>query len=211
VLDVAYVGDKTRHLQIAKNYNAIPAGAKFLPQNRDTTVNATAANPGALPDVFLRPITGFGDITINEPSGESNYDSLQMQLTRRFTGGVELSGAYTWAKAYQNHFLNPTNGSTVNVKGASVFQGNPIPTDQSRFRQNIQEHVGATSYTIDVPNGSGKVGGRLLRVGCWTTGASRASARSQPAASAPSRSRRRTTSSSPAAANGAATTSVRSL
>jgi hypothetical protein len=151
VLDVAYVGDKTRHLQIGRNYNAIPAGAKFLPQNRDTTVGASAANPGAMPDVFLRPIVGFGDITINEPSGESNYDSLQMQVTRRFTGGIELSGAYTWAKGYQNYFLS-------NAGGSSVYQSNPVAPEDSRFRQNIQEHVLVTSYTIDVPGGSGKFG-----------------------------------------------------
>src|SRR4029453_11969892 len=67
VLDVSYIGDQTRYLPVTRNLNSIPAGARFLPENRDPTVTPTAANPGALPDVFLRPILGFGDITITAP------------------------------------------------------------------------------------------------------------------------------------------------
>jgi hypothetical protein len=154
VLDLAYVGDRTRHLPIATNYNALPAGVRFRPENRDTTValRSDGANSGALPDVFLRPIVGFGDINITQPTGQSEYNSLQMQLTRRFTGGVELAGSYTWAKGYQNYFLS-------NVGGSSIYQNNPISTEDSRDRQNIQEHVVVTSYTIDLPSASGKFGG----------------------------------------------------
>lgn len=151
VLDVAYVGDQTKHLPVTRNINQVPAGARFLAQNRDTTVGATAANPGALPDVFLRPIVGFGDITITEPTGNSEYNSLQTQLTRRFTGGVELAGSYTWAKGYQSFFLDA-------AQNATIYSGNPIPTDKSRFRQNIQEHVVVTSYTIDLPGVGSKLG-----------------------------------------------------
>ncbi len=152
VLDVAYVGDQTRFLPVQRNYNAVPAGARFLPENRDTTVAATAANPGALPDVFLRPIIGFGDITITEPSGQSSYNSLQTQLTRRFTGNFELAGSYTWARGYANFFTNAVGNSTI-------YQSNPIGADASKTRNNIQEHVVQASYTIDIPPGSGKFGG----------------------------------------------------
>ena len=106
VMDLAYVGDTTHNLGQDINYNPIPAGARFLPENRDLSVPDSATvglqpekpNPGALPDVFLRPIRGFGDINISEPIGKSWYDSMQLQLSRRFSGGFELSGAYTWAK-----------------------------------------------------------------------------------------------------------------
>ena len=152
VLDVAYVGDQTRYLPIRRNLNQVPAGARFLPQNRDTTVAATPANPGAIPDVFLRPIIGFGDIDITEPTGRSSYNSLQLQLTRRYTGGLELAGAYTWAKGYQNFFNDA-------VGNATVYQNNPVPESESRQRSNIQEHVLVLSYTVDVPNVGTKMGG----------------------------------------------------
>jgi hypothetical protein len=145
VLDVAYVADRTRNLAVNRNLNAIPAGARFLPQNRDVTVNATASNPGALPDAFLRPIRGFNDITISDPSGTAQYDSLQMQLTRRFTGMIELAGSYTYAKAYQSFFTN-------NVSGSAIFQNNPLPPEASRFRNDIQPHVVVASYIVDIPD-----------------------------------------------------------
>jgi hypothetical protein len=145
VLDLAYVGDTTHNLSVSRNYNAIAAGARFLPENRDTTVTATAANPGALPDVFLRPIPGFGDISISEPVGRSRYDSLQMQVTRRFTGRIELAGSYTFAKGSQNFLLN-------NVGGSGFYQNNPLPPEASRARTDVQPHVLVASYIVDIPD-----------------------------------------------------------
>ena len=149
VLDIAFVGDQTHYLPVQKNYNSIAAGARFLAQNRDLTVTPTAANPGAMPDVFLRPVIGFGNISMTEPIGNSDYNSIQTQVTRRFTGGIELAGSYTWAKSYQDFFPNAVNGS-------QVYQSNPISPDQSRWRNNLQEHVVVASYTIDVPNREGR-------------------------------------------------------
>jgi hypothetical protein len=62
------------------NFNEVPAGARFLAKNRDLTqpdsatvgLDPTKPNPGALPDVFLRPIIGFGDITVVRSDGTSN-------------------------------------------------------------------------------------------------------------------------------------------
>lgn len=159
VLDVAYIGDKTRYLPVTQNLNSVPAGARFLPQNRDSTVTPSASNPGALPDVFLRPILGFGDITITAPIGESEYNSLQTQLTRRFTGGIELAGSYTWARGYSNFFAQNRANNNNTVNGAQTFQSNPLPEAAAHSRNNIQEHVVVASYTVDIPNGSGRFGG----------------------------------------------------
>ena len=145
VLDLAYVGDTTHNILQDYNYNAVPAGARFLAQNRDLSQPDSATvglqpnrpNPGALPDVFLRPILGFGDINIAAPVGKAWYDSLQMQVSRRFIGGFEMAGSYTWARGRQ----------TVRT------ENNPLPP---RIDPNIdlQEHVAVISYMVDVPNGS---------------------------------------------------------
>jgi hypothetical protein len=162
VLDVAFVGDTTRNLPLNWDYNQIPAGARFLPQNRDTTVTATAANPGALPDVFLRPYIGYGAINISSPDGKAQYNSLQTQLSRRFTGGLELAGSYTFATGW----INTRRIEGINDK---VYQGNPFTfsaqTDNSvqsdpggpdvnsarLYSGNLQRHVVVASYTWDVP------------------------------------------------------------
>lgn len=93
VLNVNYVGNEGRHLFQTVNINTLPYGARFLPQNQDPTTGT------ALPDEFLRPYVGYGDITENLNNGTSNYNGLQAGLTRRFTRGLELGVAYTWAKA----------------------------------------------------------------------------------------------------------------
>jgi hypothetical protein len=147
VLDAAYVGTRTYHVSQGWNYNAIPAGARFLPQNRDTTVNPTVGttglvlNPAAVPDQFLRPILGFNDITISAPTGHSQYDSLQMQLTRRFAGGFELASSYTWARGYAQ----------------TIRQNNPLPTTTDR--SDIPEHVLVISYMYAIPSVSSRLGG----------------------------------------------------
>ena len=142
VLDAAYVGTRTKYLNENWNYGLIPNGARFLAQNRDTTVPATPANPAALPDPFLRPITGFNDISIGSPSGNSRYDSLQMQLTRRFTGDFEMAGSYTWARGYQRT-LRQTLPSTMD-------------------RTDIQEHVLVASYMYAIPSVPRKLGGNKV-------------------------------------------------
>ena len=167
VLDAAYVGDQTHFLPVQKNYNMVPAGARFLPQNRDLTVTPTAANPGALPDVFLRPILGFGEINMTEPIGNSNYNSLQTQLTRRFTGGIELAGSYTWARGYQNFFPQNRANNNNTVDGSQIYQNNPLPEVMSRTN-NIQEHVVVASYTIDLPNREGRSGPARWLLNDWS-------------------------------------------
>jgi hypothetical protein len=167
VLDVAYVGDQTHFLPVQKNDNQVPAGARFLPENRDLTVTPTAANPGALPDVFLRPIIGFGDISITEPIGNSRYNSLQTQVTRRFTGGVELAGSYTWQRGYQNFFPQNRANNNNTVMGAQIYQNNPIAPLDSRIN-NIQEHVVVASYTIDLPSPEGRSGAAKWLLNEWS-------------------------------------------
>ena len=139
IFDIAYVGSNTHHNYQNYNFNAIPAGARFLPENRDVTVTPTAANPGAMPDIFLRPIVGFGDINISYPGTTERYDSLQISATRRFANSVQFSGAYTWA------------GGTSN----GWYQNNPLPSIAARQRNSlIQKEAAVFSYTWDLPRGS---------------------------------------------------------
>jgi hypothetical protein len=144
VLDAAYVGGRTKYTNENWNYNMLPAGARFLPQNRDPTQTATALSPGAMPDAFLRPITGFSDILIAQPTGHSTYDSLQLQLTRRFAGRFEMAGSYTWARGYSH----------------TLYQNNPLPARMDRM--DIPEHVVVASYMYAIPSVSRVFGGNRV-------------------------------------------------
>ena len=94
LLDVSYVGNLGRHLLQTRDYGELPYGARFQAQNADPT------NPGsALPDTFFSRYPGYSSIMTLQASGISNYNSLQVSATHRFTAGVEFGVAYTWSKA----------------------------------------------------------------------------------------------------------------
>ncbi|OLC40798.1 MAG: hypothetical protein AUH43_25735 [Acidobacteria bacterium 13_1_40CM_65_14] len=176
VVDIAYVGDQTRDISLDYNDNAIPAGARFLPQNRDLTVPDSPTTgldpnkpiPGALPDQFLRPIIGFGNINISAPIGKAWYNSLQTQVSRRFIGGFELAGSYTWARGYATGTRDcsgtgntPCTTDNPNRTRTPTLTALPDGADQTRL--NIQEHVVVASYQVDMPAVSKIIPGKATR------------------------------------------------
>ncbi len=100
ILDVAYVGSRSTDLLRQVQINAVPFGATFLPQNQDPT-RVPSAVPGAsaLPNDFLRPYRGYGNIRMWDYSGYADYKALQTSVTRRFDRGFMVSGFWVWSKA----------------------------------------------------------------------------------------------------------------
>jgi Carboxypeptidase regulatory-like domain/TonB-dependent Receptor Plug Domain len=134
ILSVAYVGNRARYLPLTKDINVIPPGARFDPANIDPTNNRV------LPDAFLRPMLGYAAIRINEDSGESDYNALQLTLTRRFKNGLQYAVAYTLS-------------STHDMAGTV-----PLYRDAREYLYDYagfdQRHVLAVNYVWEIPNGS---------------------------------------------------------
>lgn len=86
ILDVNYVGNVGRHLPYTLNLNQLPAGTRLNPPNSTINVNA------------LRPFLGFGNIIQRDRTDTSNYNSLQMSVSRRFAHGLSFGIAYTFSK-----------------------------------------------------------------------------------------------------------------
>jgi len=92
LLDVAYVGDQTHFLPVQRNYNQIAAGAQFLPENRDATVTATAANPpaaetGNLESKLDRMLDAPGGLTSNVVATRAEeVASLEERVAREKLG-----------------------------------------------------------------------------------------------------------------------------
>ena len=85
VLSVGYVGRRGLHLPRERNINQLQPGT-------------LQANPGVNPD-FLRPYKGFGVIRVTNNEANSNYNGLQVNLTRRFSQGLSFGVAYTLSKS----------------------------------------------------------------------------------------------------------------
>lgn len=111
-VEVAYVGSRGRHLVTARDLNQ--------------------PRPSAAP-VNLRPNPLFGDITILESAGRSEYNSLQISYAERNTRGVSVLAAYTLGK------------SEDNASGFFASAGDPnFPQDSS----NLEAEFGRSSFDV---------------------------------------------------------------
>lgn len=88
VIDVAWVGTMGLHLQRERNINQLRPGT-------------IQANPGITTNA-LRPYQGFGIIRLSENGGRSWYNGLQVELNRRFRGGLGFGVSYTFSKLINN-------------------------------------------------------------------------------------------------------------
>jgi len=136
VLDVTYAGSQTRRIEVNFNLNDLPYGTNFIDLHPENVNPATGA---VLQANFLRPFRGLGSITIRQNTGETDYNSLQLQLNRRYIRGFQFAVAYTLAKGYDTRVTNP-------YQTDEWF--NRAPT------ANTQLHNLNINYTWDVPDGS---------------------------------------------------------
>ncbi|HEV8132960.1 MAG TPA: carboxypeptidase regulatory-like domain-containing protein [Acidobacteriota bacterium] len=151
ILDVAYVGSQTKKLAVGKGINEISSadlakGAAFLQQ--------VVTNPfaGLLPgsgvngatvqrQQLLRPYPEFTGITENAMSiGKAWYNSFQMRVEKRMSGGLTFLSSYTLSKNMeQNGFQNAQD--TEMVRQLTSFD---------------RTHRWVLSGIYDLPFGSGK-------------------------------------------------------
>lgn len=119
VLDIGYVGNKGTNLLQVITLNqpvyvaptaAAPFGS-FVPRLAPGTILSANKNlTGALQQV--------------QTTSNSKYNSLQITLTRRFAQGLQLTGAYTYGKAYDYY------------SGAAVNELANNPGDQYDWKAN---------------------------------------------------------------------------
>ncbi|HZY09026.1 MAG TPA: hypothetical protein VFE69_14815, partial [Ilumatobacteraceae bacterium] len=104
VLDVTYAGSRTRNIEVSYNINDLPYGTNFIDVHPE---NINPATGTVLPADFLRPYSGFGTIAIRQNTGKTDYNSMQVQLNRRYIRGFQFALAYTLAKGYDRRITSP--------------------------------------------------------------------------------------------------------
>jgi hypothetical protein len=172
VLEANYVGNHATHILNEIN------GNQPLPANVATLVaycNGGIGNPnicGGIGEAYLQgeilyyggdygllPIDGSGNSIFSEvleqtSSGMSNYNALQLQVTKRSSHGYSLHGAYTWSHALDNSndsILPGANGINRGLPRDSYHLENEYGNATDDQRQNF------TAYgTWDLPIGHGR-------------------------------------------------------
>ncbi len=150
VVDLTYVGNLTRHLELATNINVVPDGAKFVDRNPQNANPQNPASPKA--DTFLRPYLGFENVTLRSHHGTSNYNGLQVQLNRRYIGGFQFAVAYTFAKA-----LGVADDDEQQFSSAR-----PLRAWHYAPLAGTQTHNLVINYTWDLPKASKLLGDNAL-------------------------------------------------
>ncbi len=158
VVEVNYVGNKGTRL-IAKGFsqpNNVPFTA--TQQYGDILPRAwSAASPIPAPYAgffgtnlqALRPyaqFTGINDIFPN--IGSSSYNSAQIQVTRHFTKGLAILGAYTWSKG-----IGLTDNAIDSEGVADVFNRNL----ERSITNYHYPHVAKLSWVYELPIGANKL------------------------------------------------------
>jgi hypothetical protein len=130
VLEVAYVGSKGTKLITARDINQPrPSPAPFNP----------------------RPVPQFDDITFEESSANSNYNSLQVRFQQRLDFGLSILSSYTWSKSIDNA------SSFFSSAGDPNFPQDSFNTAGERGRSNFDvRHRLSLSYGYDFPCGKGR-------------------------------------------------------
>ena len=129
VVELAYVGSKGTKLITARDIN----------QPRPSPVSPN-----------LRPLPQFDDITFEESSANSSYNSLQVRFQQRLDFGLSIFSAYTWSKSIDNA------SSFFSSAGDPNFPQDSFNTAGERGRSNFDvRHRLSLSYGYDLPFGKG--------------------------------------------------------
>jgi hypothetical protein len=101
LVDVGYIGNKSRDIMILGDYNQARPNAA----NENTALQAR------------RPIPGFQEIQIAWGGGRGDYHALQVKVERRYSRGLYLLNAFTWSRARDNAsgHLEVQNGDNSRV------------------------------------------------------------------------------------------------
>jgi hypothetical protein len=98
---VGYIHSSGRHIPVYRNVNCLPVGGTLAdgrPLFGTATVNPTTGAVTITP-CANRIFPQFQNIQMVESVGNSNYDALTLQLTKRFSRGLQFSANYTLSKA----------------------------------------------------------------------------------------------------------------
>jgi hypothetical protein len=142
VLEAAYVGTRGRDLVSRVNGNAIPEGTL----TRGTIGNSDLTNPlhrVALDDNALntfRPYRSFPSLNVYDFEGESNYNSLQVTLSRQSSSRLQYFATYTLAR-------------TKGTLGDEYRQRDPFNAARTYgIRQEDRTHVFNLSWNAMLPD-----------------------------------------------------------
>ncbi len=137
-----YVGQATAFTLVpCQNVGyAFRNSATTAAQGNTNVVGTTAFNDNLILDQ-LRPYRGYRSIAIVQPRYDSNYHSLQMSATHRFSPGNQIVANYTWSK-------NLT--TSINDRSTSPQNAYDIASEY-QLAAFDRRHILSVNYVYELP------------------------------------------------------------
>ena len=102
VIEVAYVGTRGRHLVSRSNGNVMPYGVlsqgTFNGVDLSAPINRVAVASNSDNTAAFRPFNALSSITLYDYKGVSNFDSMQLTVSRQTGRRLQYFVAYTYGK-----------------------------------------------------------------------------------------------------------------
>jgi hypothetical protein len=156
-VSAAYVGSHGANLQYVTDLNQITNPALLASNDISACNGATPATPTSAPanapiQPCARPYPAFGSLSGSNFNSISNYNSLQLDVRKRYTRGLTFDVNYAWS-----HFLDDQDsagwGSTA---GAQAWQiGNNPSANYGNSNFDIPQALKGTAV-YELPFGIGK-------------------------------------------------------
>jgi hypothetical protein len=124
--EIAYVASHGANLSYPTDINQIPAAA----------LAAQALTPTGAFNAANTPYPQFGTVEGEVGASVSNYNSLQVQVNRRFSGGLTFNANYVWS-----HFLDDQDSAGWGSRGGT-----------QTFQSSYNYHANYGNSNFDVRN-----------------------------------------------------------
>jgi len=160
-LRVSYVGSHGYHGLLSVDPNSIPA--QICSSNGGCTAGGTpGTTKSVVPEgaqyipVGTRPNPYLGAGFFWYTEGNSSYNALQTDVTRRLSHGVEVRANYTWSKNLDMN-SGPTGAQAEN-QAQMILNRNDLPLDWGPSALNVTSQA-SISASYALPFGKGKLFG----------------------------------------------------
>jgi len=175
IIEVGYYGSKGTHLIGVVDINNLRPGYALTQDcavgtSTTKTVKCQSKDADDVPVSFLngtqelildqiRPYQGWRGIFMIQPRFNSNYHSLQVSATRRFSGASQVQLAYTWSKNLSD---NQTDRSTAPMDTYN------IAAERGRAQLD-RRHILTVNYIYELPWFRNEKGFAGALLGGWQT------------------------------------------
>ncbi len=156
MVEAVYLGSRSTHTGFSVNYNYLPLSRLSLGMTLLQPITSPAAAAAGVTSPFpgfenqtgantvyqaLRPYPHYTAVTssttVPDPVGQQKFNSLQLKVNKRFSGGLTLFGFFTWMKSFSL--------VTDQYPGSRLMQLDPNPAATFSF-----------SWAWDLPFGKGR-------------------------------------------------------